>query len=169
MTQVHHTAIRVTDVERSLRFWGDGMGFRLLMDRVFEGDWPTLFGASATSLRSLFLGDHGRPDSGLIELVYLDGATMPEAGASETGLSETGRAEIGREAASLAPQGLMLVSVMTDVDATLARLSSLRLGGDPRRISVSGVRMCTVVDPDGVLVELVDSAATRNLERLTSS
>lgn len=27
--------------------------------------------------------------------------------------------------------------------------------------------MAVVADPDGVLVELVDSAATRNLERLT--
>jgi glyoxylase I family protein len=134
------------------------MGFRVLMDRVFEGDWPTLFGASVTSLRSLFLGDPGHPDSGLVELVYLDGDTTSETGAG----SEHGPA-------SLPSRGFMLVSIMTDVDATLARLGALGVGGDPRRISVTGVRMCTVVDPDGVLVELVDSAATRNLEHLTSS
>jgi hypothetical protein len=57
---------------------------------------------------------------------------------------------------------------MTDVDSTLGRLVSLGLGGDPRRINVSGVAMCTVVDPDGVVVELVESIASVNLERLSS-
>ena len=164
MTQVHHTAIRVSDVEQSLRFWSEGIGLRVLMDRVFEGDWPTLFGASVTSLRSLFLGDPGSPGSGLVELVYLGGETTPEAGA------ETGHGPVSLDRpVSLPSRGFMLVSIMTDVDATLARLGALGLGGDPRRISVTGVRMCTVVDPDGVLVELVDSTATRNLEHLTSS
>jgi catechol 2,3-dioxygenase-like lactoylglutathione lyase family enzyme len=158
MTQVHHTAIRVTDVERSLRFWSEGMGFRVLMDRTFEGDWPTLFGAAVTSLRSLFLGDPGSPDSGLVELVFLDRTK-----------SEAGPPEVGHGVARLPSQGFMLVSIMTDVDATLARLDVLELGGDPRQISVTGIQMCTVVDPDGVLVELVDSAATRNLERLALS
>ena len=36
------------------------------------------------------------------------------------------------------------------------------------RISVSGVEMCTVVDPDGVVVELIESVASVNLNRLTS-
>ena len=40
--RVHHSAIVVRDVEASLRFWRDGIGFAVMMDRHFDGDWPTL-------------------------------------------------------------------------------------------------------------------------------
>jgi catechol 2,3-dioxygenase-like lactoylglutathione lyase family enzyme len=147
---VHHTAIRVHDMDESLRFWKEGLGFEVLMDRNFEGDWPTLLGAPSTSLRSVFLGSPDRPDAGILELVDLgpDGIAMP-----------------GERARS---KGFMLVSIMTDLDSTLDRLEMLGLGGKPRRINVSRVSMCTVVDPDGVVVELVESIASANLERLTS-
>lgn len=71
MTVVHHTAIRVHDVEASLRFWSEGLGFEVLMDKTFEGDWPTLLDARSNSLRSIFLGRPDRPDSGIVELVDL--------------------------------------------------------------------------------------------------
>jgi hypothetical protein len=58
------------------------------------------------------------------------------------------------------------VSVFTDVTAALDRLEVLGLAGTPRRIEVSGVAMATVRDPDGTLVELVDSGASANLGRL---
>jgi hypothetical protein len=61
------------------------------------------------------------------------------------------------------------VSVITDVEATLARLARLALGGAPRRVVVSGVEMAVVHDPDGVMVELVDTGASANLERLAST
>jgi glyoxylase I family protein len=146
---VHHTAIRVLDVDESLRFWKEGLGFEVMMDRTFEGDWPTLLGAPSTSLRSVFLGSPDRPDAGIVELVDLgaDGIATPGARAQST--------------------GFLLVSIMADVDSTLNRLEMLGMGGQPRRIKVSGVSMCTVVDPDGVLVELVESIASANLERLT--
>ena len=58
---------------------------------------------------------------------------------------------------------------MIDVEATLARLAALNLGGDIRRIEVGGVVVCTVVDPDGVVVELMDTGAAANLDRLRQS
>jgi hypothetical protein len=55
--------------------------------------------------------------------------------------------------------GFFLLSCYVDVDAVLDRLRTLGLGGEPRRIVVPGpndaVQMATVVDPDGVLVELI--------------
>jgi catechol 2,3-dioxygenase-like lactoylglutathione lyase family enzyme len=147
---VHHTAIRVHDVEASLRFWSDGLGFEVLMDKTFEGDWPTLLDAPSKFLRSIFLGRPDRPDCGIVELVDL--------GANES------RERAPRSRST----GFLLVSIMTDVDSTLGRLAALGLGGDPRRINVSGVAMCTVVDPDGVVVELIESIASANLERLSS-
>jgi catechol 2,3-dioxygenase-like lactoylglutathione lyase family enzyme len=144
--RVHHSAICVADVEASLRFYRDGLGLQLLMDHEFEGDWPTLFGTTATRLRSVFLGDPASPETGIVELVsFVDDApaTTP---------------------APTAPQaGFFLLSFFTDVEATLTRLREVRLGGEPRRIEVPGpagpIAMATVRDPDGVLVELIEGAA----------
>ena len=69
MTGIHHTAIVTADVERSMRFWCDGLGFTELFDHTFTGDWRTLFNARTDRLRSIFLGDPNAPDTGLVELV----------------------------------------------------------------------------------------------------
>lgn len=139
--RVHHSAIVVRDVEESLRFWRDGIGFEVMMDMHFEADWKTLFAAPSNRLRSVFLGDPARADAGIVELVDFgdaSGASVPPA--------------------TTAP-GFFLLSCYVDVDAVLDRLRALGLGGEARRISVSGpkadVEMATVVDPDGVLVELI--------------
>jgi hypothetical protein len=55
--------------------------------------------------------------------------------------------------------GFFLASVYTSVEAALARLADLSLGGEPRRITVHGVAMAVVTDPNGVRVELIDLPA----------
>ncbi len=142
--RVHHSAIVVRDFDASLRFWRDGIGFDEIMDMEFDGDWVTLFAAPSQRLRSVFLGDRARADSGIVELVQF----IPDAGADagSAGAPATGRA------------GFFLLSCYVDVDAVLERLRALGLGGTPRRITVGpdgAVKMATVVDPDGVLVELI--------------
>jgi len=142
MARVHHSAIIVRDVEESLRFWRDGVGFEVMMDMHFDGDWSTLFGAPANRLRSIFLGDPARSDAGIVELVQF----APGSRAQPT--------------APTVHPGFFLLSCFVDVDRVLARLAALGLGGEPRRIAVPGgrettVEMATVVDPDGVLVELI--------------
>ena len=149
MTVIHHSAICVRDVEASLRFWRDGIGFAVLMDERFEGDWPTLLHAPTRSLRSVFLGDPARPDAGIVELVDL-GSVGPPSGQGD----------------GPASAGVLLLSVMADVEATLDRLASLGLGGPPRRVDVAGVHMAVVADPDGVLVELIDTGAAESLDRM---
>src|SRR5262249_19603284 len=147
MPAIHHSAICVHDIDESLRFWRDGLGFELVMDERFEGDWPSLLRAPTRSLRSVFLGDRSNLASGIVGLVDL-------------GLHQTGPS---------ATTGVLLLSIVTDLDGALARLAELGLGGEPRRIDAMGVAMAVVVDPDGVLVELVDTGAAGNLERLASS
>ncbi len=143
--RVHHSAIVVRDLEASLGFWRDGVGLATMMDTEFDGDWVRLFGAPSQRLRSIFLGDPARPDAGIVELVQFLGATDSDGdGASP------------RPANAV---GFFLLSCYVDVDAVLDRLRGLGLGGAPRRITVPGrgadVHMATVVDPDGVLVELI--------------
>jgi catechol 2,3-dioxygenase-like lactoylglutathione lyase family enzyme len=145
--RVHHSAIVVRDVDSSLRFYRDGIGLDVLMDHVFEGDWPTLFDASSTSLRSIFLGDGRNPDAGVVELVVLDRPAPVESSPS-------------------APRaGFFLLSFYVDVDEVLERLGALGFG-PARRIEqpapTAPVVMATLRDPDGVRVELVgvDAKAT---------
>lgn len=142
MLGVHHTAICTADVERSKRFWRDGLGFSELFDYTFSGDWPALFGASSDQLRSIFLGDPQTPDTGIVELVVFDGA---------------GKAPT----ATAGPRyGFFLLSLQRDVDATLSGLAALGFTDGVRRISVPApggatVPMAVITAPDGVLVELI--------------
>ena len=156
--RVHHSAIVVRDVDASLRFWRDGVGFDVMMDMEFDGDWGSLFGAPANRLRSVFLGDPARGDAGIVELVQFVGATP--AGDDATAGAPPASSPTGA--------GFFLLSCYVDVDAVLDRLRALGLGGEPRRIGVPGpgrpgsgneVQMATVVDPDGVLVELIGISA----------
>jgi catechol 2,3-dioxygenase-like lactoylglutathione lyase family enzyme len=149
MGAIHHSAICVSDVEESLRFWRDGIGFEVLMDHRFDGDWQTLLNAPGGSLRAVFLGDPSSPSAGIVELVDFNSAGRPQ------------------DTSGPPKPGFLLLSVMTDVVRTLERLGQLALGGTPRRVNVAGIDMAVVVDPDGVLVELVDSKASQNLEKLS--
>jgi catechol 2,3-dioxygenase-like lactoylglutathione lyase family enzyme len=130
--RIHHAAIVVADIDASLRFWRDGLGFELLMDETFEGDWKTLFGIDATKVRSVMVGDPSRPGSGIVEFVQFVGADVPP--------------------------GFELLSLFVgDVDETLAQLGDN--AKELRRIEVESpdgpVPMVTVRDPDGVLVEII--------------
>jgi glyoxylase I family protein len=139
---IHHTAIVTADVERSMQFWCDGLGFTRLFDHTFSGDWPRLFNAHSEKLRSVFLGDPSTPDTGIVELVQFEGA-IP--GAS----SPDGPAF-----------GFFLLSLERDVDATLAGLAALGFDDGVRRIEMPApggkvVAMAVVTAPDGVRVELI--------------
>jgi len=157
--RVHHSAIRVHDLDASLRFYGYGIGLDVLMDREFEGDWPTLFGVPSTRLRSVFLGDRRHPDAGVVELVAFIGAAAAVAGAPPAGLGPPSASAGADQRGSAA--GFFLLSFFVDVDEVLGRLEALGHGG-ARRIEQPGpsgpVPMATVTDPDGVRIELIEAA-----------
>jgi glyoxylase I family protein len=141
--KIHHTAICTRDIETSVVFWRDGLGFVEQMDETFAGDWPTLFGAGQPRLRSVFLGDPTVSEAGIVELVDFAG------GIGDAGVPSAGPAV-----------GFFLVSVYVAIEPTLGRLESLGLGGTPSRISFDGtVQMAVVHDPNGVAVELIDLGA----------
>jgi glyoxylase I family protein len=144
MSRVHHTAIITSDLDASLRFWRDGLGFDVLMDGDFDGEWPSLFGADTKRLHSVFLGAPDHADAGIVELVAFAGVDGPDRTGERQPLAT----------------GFFLVSLHAELDDVLPRLAELGLGGEPRVTEVApGVRLCTVTDPTGVLVELMDGAA----------
>ncbi len=148
LAKVHHSAIATRDVEASLVFWRDGLGFDVLMDHSFAGPWPELFAAESTTLRSVFLGDAAAPESGIVELVALEGMAPP-----------------GPEIAAPA-EGFFLLSLYADLDTVLPRLAALGVGGNPTVTAVGPVRLAVVLDPNGVRVELMDDLARDNLAGL---
>jgi len=153
--RVHHSAIVVHDLDSSLRFYRDGIGLEVLMDHVFEGDWRTLFDGPSDTLRSVFLGDHRKADAGVVELVVFDHDEPTPAGRS--GPDSAGAPGAARAGGATAA-GFFLLSFYVDVDAVLERLAALGFG-PARRIdqpSPTGpVPMASLLDPDGVRIELV--------------
>jgi catechol 2,3-dioxygenase-like lactoylglutathione lyase family enzyme len=145
MPGIHHAAICTADVERSMKFWRDGLGFTQLFDNTFTGDWPELFGAKTNRLQSIFLGDPQTPDTGIVELVVFEGA-------------DNGSAPSQRPR-----HGFFLLSLQRDVDETLSELAELGFTDGVRRITVAApagkaVAMAVITAPDGVLVELIGPA-----------
>jgi glyoxylase I family protein len=142
---IHHTAIVTADLERSKRFWCDGLGFTELFDHTFIGDWPRLFSARTDQLRSVFLGDPATPDTGIVELVQFDDVpTGPEPPGEPT-------------------FGFFLLSLQRDVEPTLAGLADLGFDDGVRRIDMPApggktVAMAVITAPDGVRVELIGPA-----------
>jgi catechol 2,3-dioxygenase-like lactoylglutathione lyase family enzyme len=138
---IHHTVIRVHDMDRSIEYWRDGVGLELMMDGEFEGDWPTLFNTPSTSLRSVFLGDPGR-DGGILELVDFGtpGTRQPQG--------------------EMPAEGLMLVAFQCDIDQALQRLAALGRAGPLREVTVQSprgpVRIVLLEDPNGVHFELTE-------------
>jgi catechol 2,3-dioxygenase-like lactoylglutathione lyase family enzyme len=149
VAKVHHSAIVTRDVEASLVFWRDGLGLDVIMDETFEGPWPDLFGTTSTKLRSVFLGDASAGDSGIVELVTTEGVAATDV------------------AGPRPAEGFFLLSLFADLDEVLPRLASLGVGGEAKVVDLGPTRLAVVYDPDGIRVELMDTAARTTLDRLT--
>jgi len=141
MPQVHHTGICPADMDASLRFYVEGVGLEVLFDIVLKADLSPLLGVTTSKPRTIFLGSKAAPDAGILELLDLGSGDVADE----------------RPLSGLPARGLFLVSFNVPVVPALARLAALGLGGPPRRMSTPGGGVAaTVVDPDGVMVELLD-------------
>jgi glyoxylase I family protein len=134
---LNHVTVFVADAERSLRFYRDGLGLAVKLDREFDGDWPTLFGVGSQRLRAIFLGDDERGHQ--IELVTF-AEPLP-----------------GGPGAAAPATGCVVVAFHVDLAATLPALQDAG-ATDVRWTSLrNGTPIATVRDPDGVLLELIDA------------
>jgi catechol 2,3-dioxygenase-like lactoylglutathione lyase family enzyme len=140
MTLLHHAGVCCRDLDESLRFYRDGIGLAVLADVVLDADLAPLLGVTTTSVRTVFLGAADRPDAGIVELLSL-GVDSVDGGAPQAGTPA---------------RGVFLLSLQVDVDAVLARLAELGFDLTPLTMPTpGGGRAATVVDPDGVMVELL--------------
>jgi catechol 2,3-dioxygenase-like lactoylglutathione lyase family enzyme len=140
---IHRSVVVIRDLEASPRFYRDGLGLDVLLDREVYGDWPPLFDGPSPKLGAVFLGDAKVSDvtAGVLELNAFGGGEVP------TGTSP-----------SHPTTGFFMLSYFVDVEATLKRLDNLGLTGPPRRVTQATpngeITIALVRDPDGVRVLL---------------
>jgi glyoxylase I family protein len=146
MPLLHHAGLCVRDIEESLRFYRDGLRLQIVSDRVLRADLEPLLGVPTREVRTIFLGDPEQPEVGIVELLDMGVEAIAQSDAQQ----------------GLPVRGIFLISLRADVPAVLARLGELGLGGTPRTMPVPGGGFAaTVVDPDGVMVELMPAPPDR--------
>ncbi len=140
---LHHVALTPKDLDKTLKFYEEGIGLKRILDMSLEGKWQHIFNARSDKLRSIFLGDPRQPEAGIVELVDFTG------GHDEQPLLQ-------------APaNGFFLISFVADIHETIARLEALGLARDVKVDKpIEGVdsEIGLLRDPDGVWVELIPFA-----------
>ena len=149
VTGLFHAGVTVSDMERSLAFYRDGLGLEVEFDRI-GGDSPqtkVVLGLPLDHFRTVFLR---MPGGGFIELLEYHGLeTMPAA------------------SRPCDPGGGHIALFVDDLDALFARLVSLGFGarsGAAGVVTVAsgqsvGAKAAYAIDPDGHNVELVQKPA----------
>ena len=143
----------VTDLEKSVRFYAEGIGFREVKGFEVPAGLATdagLTDARPLVIRVLVLGEGESATK--LKLMQVAG-TLPRTGDTEFIHSHTGFR--------------YLTIMVADTDATLARLGKLGVKpiakspvGLPDSLA-PGMHLTCVRDPDGNLVELIGPRATR--------
>jgi catechol 2,3-dioxygenase-like lactoylglutathione lyase family enzyme len=144
VTLVDHTGLCPANMDESLRFYRDGVGLAVVSDITMDADLEPLLGRQTSRVRAVFLGSPQSPHAGILELLDLG---QPEFADAPTG-------------GGIPHRGVFLLSFKVDVTAVLARLGELGMGGKPRIMKARKGLAATVVDPDGVTVELLDGPVT---------
>lgn len=131
-----HVCVSVSDLERSLAFYRDGLGLRVIFDVELAG--PGMESVTGEA------GAHGRmvgclvPGGVTLELLWF---------AHRAGTGPLPRRGTGYTNVSLA---------VGDLDAAFAALEARGVRPLQRPVEVGGVRMFFVADPDGTPIELIE-------------
>ena len=149
ISEVHHVALGVRDLARSIEFYRDVLGFKVALEIRADDTAQTarlLETPPGTRMRSAMLRK-ARSTVGQVELIQFD-PPLREA----------------RDPARAGDRGPFLLSFEVtgeELEAIARRLEArgVRCHGKPERVDIAGYgRIGTLVfrDPDGVLLELVE-------------
>jgi catechol 2,3-dioxygenase-like lactoylglutathione lyase family enzyme len=137
-----HGGITVTDMDRSLRFYRDGLGLEAYIDRIADHDYLRAVTAIPSSS---------------VRIVYL---RVPGSRVPLELLEHRGVERVPVRSRPCDPGNVHVGLQVQDIDAFHARLESLGFpsrSGQPVDITAgpfAGARTCFFHDPDGFLVEL---------------
>jgi catechol 2,3-dioxygenase-like lactoylglutathione lyase family enzyme len=136
---VSHIGVCVSDMQRSIAFYRDALGFRLAHDLHVEGEpSDTLLSLRGVRLHAVYL----ERDGFRLELLHYDAPRSP-AQTPLRGMNDLGFTHLSLQ--------------VDDVDATASRLCSqgARLAPETR-IEIGGAVVAVFLrDPDGLPIELV--------------
>lgn len=138
---LHHSTIVVEDIEKSLHFYRDILGFKVQIDQEMAGEEiSTILGIPGVKLRIVLL-QVGQEKTGLVGLLSF---LSPK------------EEKVEKKPAGAFPHALVFVT--DDIDEVYNRLKNAREKpiSSPVTITISGVgtvKIFTCLDPNGVLVE----------------
>ena len=137
--RVSHIGVCVSDMERSMRFYREALGFAVAHELRVDGEpSDTLLGLRGVELHAVYI----ERDGFRLELLYFGSPSSPGSPPARR-MNDLGFTHLSVQVA--------------DVDATLARLEEQGATIDrSTRIVVQGVAVAAFVrDPDGLPIELV--------------
>jgi len=139
---IHHVGIAVADLEESVRFYRDGLGYPVLLEEVFDREWDRLVASPSSRMRAIVVAPTDGSTCAIELIAFEDGVERPTPVAP--------------------PAGLFLLSLMVpDVAAAKANLTAVGYSTfeeDSTDLLGSRIDVTFVRDPDGVVVELVSAA-----------
>ena len=142
---VHHVSFGVSDMDRSLKFYVEGLGFRLISDRTVKGPFPEKVSSiPGAHLRIVHLHGHGQ---GLELIEYLSPRGDPTAPRP----CDVGSAHI--------------CFVVDDIDRQREHLEGIgaRFLSEPQRVEGgpnAGNRCVYFLDPDSIIMEFSEPASS---------
>lgn len=138
MAFVHHFGVAVVDLEESIRFWRDGLGYEVILDELYERDWQRLLGSPCTRVHIVALASPQHPTTCAVELIEFDD-------------------DVERPRPTGPPVGVSHLSIVIDDDAVFDRLAALGYSSfeeDANEVAGMEYRLWFFRGPDGVIVEL---------------
>ena len=133
-----HVTVRVSDMERALTFYRDGLGLRVIFDVRLDGEGlEAVTGSAGASGRMVGLLV---PGAGRVAIELL-GFEQPKSGPPPQGRF-TGYSNISLS--------------VDDLDAAYDACAARGLRPLQKPVEVGGVRMFFLADPDGTPIELIE-------------
>ncbi|MBM4128982.1 MAG: VOC family protein [Nitrospira sp.] len=139
---LHHSTIVVDDIEKSLHFYRDILGFRVQLDQEMEGEeLSTILGIPGVKIRIALL-QVGQQETGLVGLLSF---LSPK------------KEKVEKKSMEIFPHALVFVT--DDIEEVYNRLKNAgeKPISAPVTIKISGagsVKIFACLDPNGVLVEI---------------
>lgn len=153
--RLHHVAIAVKDMERSLAFYRDALGLTLFQDEVISGpDVDMGLMETGARVRMVLLADEV---GNMIELLGWQSPSVRERPPEHLKFTSTGLVEV-----------CLLVSDLEKVEENLVekgfsfRTPVWRFGSDQDSYEGAWAKIRYVEDPDGVQVELIQVVTQEN-------